>query len=93
MSHFSAVLRNKDADALQPWMDRANASGLPAIKNFVRKLQTFAISRPTVHAIELPAPPTGSMNCTEIAGEPQRISGDEFVQPQVVNVACDGRTH
>ena len=34
MSDFSAVLRNKDANALQPWMDRANAAGLPAIKSF-----------------------------------------------------------
>lgn len=34
MSDFSAVLRNKDAYALQPWMDRANAADLPAIKNF-----------------------------------------------------------
>lgn len=31
---FSKVLRGKEAVALQPWIDRAAASGVPAIKNF-----------------------------------------------------------
>jgi transposase len=31
---FSEVLRAKEAIALQPWIDRATASGFPAIKNF-----------------------------------------------------------
>jgi transposase len=34
INDFSAVLRNKDAGALQPWIESANASGLPAIKTF-----------------------------------------------------------
>jgi transposase len=35
---FSEVLLGKEAAALQPWIDRANASGLPAIKNFCNGL-------------------------------------------------------
>jgi transposase len=31
---FSEVLLGKEAIALQPWIDQANASGFPAIKNF-----------------------------------------------------------
>jgi transposase len=31
---FSQLLRAKEAEALQPWIDRASALGLPAIKNF-----------------------------------------------------------
>jgi transposase len=34
INDFSAVLRNKDPGALQPWIESANASGLPAIKTF-----------------------------------------------------------
>jgi transposase len=35
---FSEVLLGKEAAALQPWINRANASGLPAIKNFCNGL-------------------------------------------------------
>ena len=35
---FSEVLLGKDAAALQPWIDRANASSLPAIRNFCNGL-------------------------------------------------------
>jgi transposase len=31
---FSEALLGKETDALQPWIDRATASGFPAIKNF-----------------------------------------------------------
>jgi transposase len=31
---FSQLFRAKEADALQPWIDRASASGFPAMKNF-----------------------------------------------------------
>ena len=34
INDFSAVLRNKDAGALQPWIESASGSGLPAIKSF-----------------------------------------------------------
>jgi len=32
--NFSSVLRNKDAAALQPWIENAAATGLPEIKTF-----------------------------------------------------------
>jgi transposase len=35
---FSEVILGKEAAALQPWLDRANALGLPAIKNFCNGL-------------------------------------------------------
>ena len=35
---FSEVLLGKEAAALQPWINRANALGLPAIKNFCNGL-------------------------------------------------------
>ena len=38
MNEFSAILRNKDANALQPWMERAKESGIPTIKNFCDRL-------------------------------------------------------